>query len=207
MDDLMRFTVLDMLGTFAFALSGAIAARQKSLDMFGILSIAYIVACGGGVLRDFAIGAIPPAGLSNWRYLVVAGFASVLTIVAYPLVQRMHSPVQLFDALGLGFFAVYGVHKALAYGHNVELAVILGITAAVGGGVMRDVLLNRTPLILRKEIYASAALVAAVIQVAGERFGWPQEWVPWVGIVACFALRYLSLRYQWNLPRFSGGPG
>jgi uncharacterized membrane protein YeiH len=203
----MFFTALDMLGTFAFAISGAVAARQKRLDLFGVLSIAYIVACGGGIMRDVAIGAIPPAGLSDWRYLAVAVLASLLTIACYPLVKRMTNPVQLFDALGLGFFAVFGAHKSLVYGHNIEVAVMLGVTAAVGGGVLRDVLLNRTPLILRKEIYASAALVAAVIQVLGDTFAWPQQWVPWVGIVICFALRYLSLRYRWNLPRFSDGPG
>jgi len=207
MNEHMFFTALDMLGTFAFAISGAVAARQKRLDLFGVLSIAYIVACGGGIMRDVAIGAIPPAGLSDWRYLAVAVLASLLTIACYPLVKRMTNPVQLFDALGLGFFAVFGAHKSLVYGHNIEVAVMLGVTAAVGGGVLRDVLLNRTPLILRKEIYASAALVAAVIQVLGDTFAWPQQWVPWVGIVICFALRYLSLRYRWNLPRFSDGPG
>jgi len=207
MNEHMFFTALDMLGTFAFAISGAVAARQKRLDLFGVLSIAYIVACGGGVMRDVAIGAIPPAGLSDWRYLAVAVLASLLTIACYPLVKRMTNPVQLFDALGLGFFAVFGAHKSLVYGHNIEVAIMLGVTTAVGGGVLRDVLLNRTPLILRKEIYASAALVAAVIQVLGDTFAWPQQWVPWVGIVICFALRYLSLRYRWNLPRFSDGPG
>src|SRR3546814_5049269 len=98
----------------------------------------------------------------------------------------MNNPVQLFDALGLGFFAVFGAHKALAYGHNIEVAIILGVISAVGGGVMRDILLNRTPLILRKEIYASAALVAAAIQVVGEHLDWSLQWVPWVGIVVCF---------------------
>jgi len=207
MNEHMFFTALDMLGTFAFAISGAVAARQKRLDLFGVLSIAYIVACGGGIMRDVAIGAIPPAGLSDWRYLAVAVLASLLTIAFHPLVKRMTNPVQLFDALGLGFFAVFGAHKSLIYGHNIEVAIMLGVTAAVGGGVLRDVLLNRTPLILRKEIYASAALVAAVIQVLGDTFAWPSQWVPWVGIVVCFGLRYLSLRYRWNLPRFSDGPG
>ena len=207
MNEHMFFTALDMLGTFAFAISGAVAARQKRLDLFGVLSIAYIVACGGGIMRDVAIGAIPPAGLSDWRYLAVAVLASLLTIAFHPLVKRMTNPVQLFDALGLGFFAVFGAHKSLVYGHNIEVAIMLGVTAAVGGGVLRDVLLNRTPLILRKEIYASAALVAAAIQVLGDTFAWPSQWVPWVGIVVCFGLRYLSLRYRWNLPRFSDGPG
>src|SRR3546814_20395163 len=134
----MPFTVLDLLGTFAFALSGAIAARQKRLDLFGVLSLAYIVACGGGVLRDLAIGATPPAGLSDWRYLAIAALAALLTIAAYPWVQRMNTPVQLFDALGLSFFAVLGAHKALGYGANIEVAIIFGVISSAGGGVSRD---------------------------------------------------------------------
>src|SRR3546814_7913626 len=110
-------------------------------------------------------------------------------MVAYPLLQRLDHPVQMFDALGLSFFAVFGAHKALAFGHNAQVAVLLGIVSAVGGGVMRDVLLNRTPLILRKEIYASAALAAAVVQVGGARMELSMEWVPWAGIVLCFGLR------------------
>ena len=135
--------------------------------------------------------------------LALALLASVFVIAAYPLVKRLDHPVQWFDALGLSFFAVFGAHKALAYDHNAQVAIMLGVVSAVGGGAMRDVLLNRTPLILRKEIYASAALAAAVIQVAGERLGLSTEWLPWVGIVLCFSLRYLAMRHHWNLPRFS----
>jgi uncharacterized membrane protein YeiH len=201
------FQLLDLAGTFAFAISGAVAARQKQLDLFGIIAIAYMVACGGGILRDLCIGAIPPAGLADWRYLAMALVASVLAIAAYPLLQKLDHPVQMFDALGLGFFAVFGAHKALLYGFNVQVAVVLGVVSAVGGGAMRDVLLNRTPLIQRKEIYASAALAAAVLQVSGERLEWPAQWLPWSGIVLCFGLRYLAMRYHWNLPRFSRGDG
>src|SRR3546814_15576839 len=92
----------------------------------------------------------------------------------------------MVDGVGRSFCAVFGAHKALAFGHNAQVAVLLGIVSAVGGGVMRDVLLNRTPLILRKEIYASAALAAAVVQVGGARMELSMEWVPWAGIVLCF---------------------
>jgi uncharacterized membrane protein YeiH len=203
MNETLLFTVLDMAGTFAFAISGAVAARQKNLDLFGIIAIAYMVACGGGIIRDVCIGAIPPVGLADWRYLALALVASALVMVAYPLAQRLDHPVQMFDALGLSFFAVFGAHKALEHGHNVQVAIVLGVVSAVGGGALRDVLLNRTPLILRKEIYASAALVAAVVQVTGERLALSMDWLPWLGIVLCFGLRYLAMRYHWNLPRFS----
>src|SRR3546814_9557583 len=153
-EELLLCTMLDMAGTFAFAISGAVAARQKNLDRFGIIAIAYMVACGGGIIRDVCIGAVPPAGLADGRYLVLALAASALAMMAYPLLQRLDHPVQMFDALGLSFFAVFGAHKALAFGHNAQVAVLLGIVSAVGGGVLRDVLLNRTPFILRQSLYA-----------------------------------------------------
>ena len=196
------FTLLDLAGTFAFALSGAVAARQRGLDWFGIMAIAFTVACGGGVVRDLCIGAVPPAGLTDWRYLAVSLIAALMTMGAHSLVERLAHPVLLFDALGLGMFAVSGAQKALIFGHNSEVAVLLGMVTAVGGGVARDVLLNRVPAILQREIYASAALVGAGIEVAGSVMGWSSNWRPWLALSMCFALRYLSLRYHWNLPRF-----
>ena len=143
------FTFLDLAGTFAFALSGAIAARERGLDWFGVLVIAFTVACGGGVLRDLCLGAIPPAGLADWRYLATALAAAVLTLASRRVVQGLAHPVTLFDTLGLGLFAVTGAQKALLLGANAEVAVLLGMVTAVGGGVARDVLLNRVPVILR----------------------------------------------------------
>lgn len=197
------FNLLDLAGTFAFAISGAVAARQRNLDLFGVLMLAFITACGGGIARDVCLGAIPPAGLSDWRYLVTAMAAALLSIAAYPWVERLSTPVRFFDAIGLGLFAVYGAHKALEYGSNAEVAVLLGMLTAIGGGLARDVLLTRVSIVLQKEIYASAALLAAAMAVAGDRFGWSTWFSTWLPIVLCFALRYLSLRFHWNLPSFS----
>src|ERR1700712_3687715 len=196
------FTFLDLAGTFAFALSGAVAAKQRGLDWFGILVIAFTVACGGGVLRDLCIGAIPPAGLADWRYLATALAAAVITMGSHGLVERMAHPVVLFDSLGLGLFAVTGAQKALLFGANGEVAVLLGMVTAVGGGVARDVLLNRVPVILQREIYASAALVGAATATCGALLGLASPALTWCAVAACFALRMLSLRYRWNLPRF-----
>jgi uncharacterized membrane protein YeiH len=196
------FTVLDLAGTFAFALSGAVAARERGLDWFGIGVLAFTVACGGGVLRDLCIGAIPPAGLADWRYLGVALFAAVLATASRGLVERLAHPVVLFDTLGLGLFAVTGAQKALLFGWNAEVAVLMGMVTAVGGGVARDVLLNRVPVILQREIYASAALVGAAIVTFGALLGLASPVLTWCAVAACFALRMLSLRYRWNLPRF-----
>src|SRR4051794_40625681 len=145
------FTLLDLAGTFAFAISGAVAARQKGLDWFGLLFVAFTVACGGGVLRDLCLGALPPAGLADWRYLTVALVAAAVTMGSTRLVERLRHPVVLFDSLGLGLFAVTGAQKALALGAGMEVAILLGMVTAVGGGVARDVLLNRVPVILQRE--------------------------------------------------------
>jgi uncharacterized membrane protein YeiH len=196
------YTVLDLLGTFVFALSGAVAARQKQLDIFGIFSLAFSVACGGGIIRDLCIGAVPPAGLTNWLYLVMVLAATILTIGFYRVVNFLNQPVLLFDALGLSVFAVTGAHKAIAFGHNYEVAVLLGIVTAVGGGVIRDILLNRIPVILTREIYASAAMIGAMIVVCGDYLHYPKELVSVVAIMCCFSLRFLSLHFHWNLPSF-----
>ena len=196
------FTFLDLAGTFAFALSGAVAARERGLDWFGVLVIAFTVACGGGVLRDLCIVAIPPAGLADWRYLLAAVIAAALTMASRGLVERLAHPVVLFDTLGLGLFAVTGAQKALLFGSNAEVAVLLGMVTAVGGGVARDVLLNRVPVILQREIYASAALVGAAIATFGDVLGLASPALTWCAVAACFALRMASLRFRWNLPRF-----
>jgi uncharacterized membrane protein YeiH len=199
------YTALDLIGTFAFAISGAVAARQRRLDLFGIIVVSFMVACGGGIIRDLCIGAVPPAGLANWAYLAVSLFAAGLTIAAYPQVRRLRHPVLLFDAIGLGLFAVAGAQKALAYSQSAEPAIILGIVSAVGGGVMRDVLLSRVPAILDREIYASAALLGASVQVGLTYAGWSTFWTPWVAVISCVALRLASLYFGWRLPVFHAG--
>lgn len=205
MDQLHEFYYfLDMAGTFVFAVSGATAARSQGLDVFGIIVIAFIVACGGGIIRDLCIGSIPPSGLSTWKYLFISVSGAVLTMGLFSIVMRMSKPVLFFDALGLSLFAVTGAQKSLAYGHNVQVAILLGVVTAVGGGVIRDVLLNKVPVILQKEIYALAALIASSIVVLG-------SFIPsvsmdlWsvIALVVCCSLRLMSLYFKWNLPTFS----
>ena len=196
------YTFIDLAGTFAFAISGAVAARDKGLDVFGILVVAFTVACGGGIIRDLCIGAIPPAGLSDWRYLTVAMIAAIITMSLNSLSRWLNRPVLLFDALGLSLFAVSGAQKALEFGHNNEMAILLGMITAVGGGVLRDVLLNRVPVIFEKEIYASAALLGAAVVVIGAYSGWSNDWVFPGGFLLCFILRILALYCHWELPVF-----
>ena len=203
MNEQLLFNLVDLAGTFAFAISGATAARRGNLDLFGILMVACVTACGGGIARDLCIGAIPPAGLADWRYLATAVVAALVTVVAYRQVERLTYPVRLFDAMGLGLFAVYGAHKALLYTRNAEVAIILGMLTAIGGGLARDMLLARVSVVLQKEIYASAAFLGAALCVLGERLRWPAVWATWLPIALCFVLRFVSLRYGWNLPRFA----
>ena len=196
------YTFIDLAGTFAFAISGAVAARDKGLDVFGILIVAFTVACGGGIIRDLCIGSVPPVGLSDWRYLAVAMIAAIIIMSLDSLSKWLNKPVLLFDALGLSLFAVSGARKALYLGHNAEVAILVGMITAIGGGVLLDVLLNRIPVIFQKEIYASAALVGAGTVVAGAYFGWPNDWVFPAGFLFCFILRMLALYYHWELPAF-----
>lgn len=197
------YTVIDLGGTFAFAISGAIAAKVKGLDIFGILVVSFTVACGGGILRDISIGAIPPTGISDWRYLFVSLIAAAVAIGISPILKLLNRPVILFDALGLSLFAVTGAQKTLSYGHNYEVAVLLGILTAVGGGVIRDIFLNRIPVIFENEIYASAALLGALVVVTGNYLGISNQWTFPVGFLLCFTLRILALKYHWKLPTFN----
>lgn len=194
------FVLVDLLGTFAFAVSGALAAEQRRLDLFGVLVTSHLTACGGGVIRDLCLGAVPPVGISDWRYLATSALAATIAIWARPMLDHFKHPIVFFDSLGLGFFAVIGAHKAMQFGHNLEVAIILGMVTAVGGGVARDVVLNRVPIILEKEIYAIAALVGAAIQVSGQLMEWRLALTPWFGALTCFAIRALALRYSWSLP-------
>ncbi|VVM65813.1 hypothetical protein PS662_01543 [Pseudomonas fluorescens] len=200
MDTHLIYTVLDLLGTFAFGVSGAVAARQQRLDLFGIATITFIVACGGGILRDLCLGTLPPAGLSSWRYLVVSLIAAAWVVCAYPMVCRMKSPVQLFDSIGLGLFAVAGAKKALAVQAGAEVAILLGMVSAVGGGVLRDILLSRVPGILQREIYASAALAGAGVEVLLSYSGANTVVISWLTAGGCTVLRMASLHFGWRLP-------
>src|SRR5580700_3939947 len=166
-------SVLDFCGTFVFAISGALAGVKRKLDLFGVLVLSFAAATSGGIARDVLIGAIPPAAVDDWRYLAVSLFAGVVTFYFSPLIVRMWNPVLLFDAAGLSLFAVAGASKALAYGLNPVMAVVLGMVTGVGGGMVRDVLLAEIPMVLRSELYAVTALLAAAIVVIGHLWQFP----------------------------------
>ncbi len=192
--------LLDFTGTFAFAISGALVAVRHRLDLFGVLCLSFAAATAGGIVRDVLLGAVPPVSLVDWRYLALSSLAGLLTFYRSTLVERMRNPVQVFDAIGLGLFAVLGTSKALAAGLGPVGAVVLGVLSGIGGGIARDVLVAQIPNVLRRELYAVAALVAALVVVGGHALALPGEAVAVVAATACFGLRLMAIRRGWRLP-------
>jgi len=195
---------LDLAGTFVFGISGALLAVRRGLDLFGIAVLALAAGLAGGMIRDVLLGATPPTALADPRYLLTALAAGVFAFFAHRLVERVAKPVMVLDALGLGLFAVSGCTKALLFGLGPLPAVLLGIVTAVGGGALRDLLVAETPRVLREEIYALAAMVGAATVVAGAALGLPEGWTAGAGILACFALRVVSVWRGWRAPRAPG---
>ncbi len=193
-------SIIDLLGTFVFAASGATVGVRREVDLFGVLVLSFAAATAGGIIRDALIGATPPASLADWRYLVVACVAGVVVFYKSDLVEHFRNPVQMLDAAGLGLFAVAGTSKALTFGLTPTSAVLLGVLSGIGGGMVRDVLVAEVPAVLRSELYASAALVGAIIVVAADALGLARAPAMFAGAIACFSLRFMAIRYGWRLP-------
>ena len=192
--------VLDLVGTFVFALSGATAGVKRRLDLFGVLVLSFAAGNSGGITRDLLIGAVPPAAISDWRYLAVSLLAGVVTFCWSPGIDRLRSPVLVFDAAGLALFAVSGTQKALAFGLNPVMAALLGMLTGIGGGMVRDVLLAEIPTVLRADLYAVAALAGAAVVVIGSLLHLPSTAATIVGAALCFGLRLMAIRRGWHLP-------
>ncbi|MFY9844046.1 MAG: trimeric intracellular cation channel family protein [Terriglobales bacterium] len=195
----------DMAGTLLFAIEGALAAISGDLDLLGLMVLAFSVALGGGIFRDLLIGAIPPSSLRDWRYSAMAFAGGAVVFFMYRFVQGIPSEVILIlDAAGLALFAVAGTEKALLYGMHPFIAVLLGTVTAVGGGTVRDIFLARVPLVLRSDIYATAAMAGAVVMIVSRRLKMPHLWSAVLGGMFCFVLRIVSVWRHWNLPKVLG---
>jgi uncharacterized membrane protein YeiH len=192
--------ILDLGGTFVFAISGAVAAVNRRLDIFGILVLSFVAGNFGGIGRDVLIGAIPPAALADGQYLLVSVLAGLLTFFSYAGVDRLRSPVLLFDAVGLSFFAVAGAQKAIAFGLSPIMSALLGMLTGIGGGMTRDVLLTEIPQVLRSDLYAVAALAGASVVVIGDMLHFPYGASALVGGALCFGLRFVAIKHSWHLP-------
>jgi len=198
---------LDLIGVFVFALAGALAGVRQRLDLFGVLVLSFVTATSGGILRDLLIGAVPPAVLQDWRYLGVALLAGVVTFFWHGLIERLRHPVRVFDAAGLGLFAVAGTQKALAFGLSPVMSALLGMITGIGGGVMRDLLLSEVPDVFRGQVYALAALAGAALVVLGDWLHWSEIPTGIAGALLCFGLRILAMRFNWHLPSARGAGG
>lgn len=192
--------LLDLFGTFVFALSGALVAVRRGLDLFGMLVLSFAASSAGGIIRDLLIGAMPPAAIQDWRYLGVSVLAGLLTFFRHADIERMRNPMQLSDAAGLALFAVAGAQKALAVDLPPGMAALLGMLTGIGGGMLRDVLVSEIPTVLRADLYAVAALAGAAIVVLGDMLHMPPLATTLLGAVVCFSLRFMAIRYGWRLP-------
>jgi uncharacterized membrane protein YeiH len=196
------FLVLDLAGTFAFALNGAwTATRVARLDIVGVLVLGMLTAQGGGFLRDTVLGSLPPATFADWRYLAVAAAGSMVAFLLGRLLDRLATPILVFDAAGLALFAVTGAIKGMDFGAGAAQAVILGAVTAVGGGTLRDVLIRRVPTVLTSGLYAIPAILGALVVVAAIELDMTAGVGAAVGAAVCFAVRMLGVHYGIDAPR------
>lgn len=200
----LLLVVLDMTGIFVFAISGGLVGVRKGLDIFGVLVLAAATGLGGGFVRDVLIGAVPPAALADWGYLVVPVVAGLATFWFHPALGRMERLVTGFDAAGLGLFCVVGALKALDYGLGPVPAALMGVVSAVGGGVIRDILAGRVPVVLRSELYATPALVGASVAVVGESLGLATWTYAIPAAALCTTWRLVAVWRGWQAPRPAG---
>lgn len=205
------FHICELVGTVAFAVAGAMVAIDKRVDLFGVLFLGMLTALGGGCLRDVLLGRFPPAMFSNYVYVTVSIVTALIVFIAARLLAERYRLNEaaidqinnVFDALGLGVFAVVGVEVSISagYGSNGFLAVFMGMTTAIGGGVLRDLLLREIPFVLKKRIYAIAAICGALAYYIGWRLSLPETVSVLAGVGVTFVLRLLATAFKWNLPK------
>ncbi|HEX7041180.1 MAG TPA: trimeric intracellular cation channel family protein [Trueperaceae bacterium] len=201
--------VPNLVGTFVFALSGGVAGVKGRVDLFGLAVLAFAAGNAGGIMRDMILGRFPAGSLSDWRYLAVSVLAAVVVFLWYPDIDRRRRLVLYFDAGGLALFAVTGTLAALSVGLGPVMAPVMGMLTGIGGGMLRDVLVNETPAVLKSDLYAIAALAAGLVVVVGDALGWPWLATFVVGAGLCFFLRMMAIHRGWGLPTapWSSGPG
>ena len=197
----MLLTALDIVGTFAFALSGGVRAVENRMDPFGVIFLSFVAAVSGGIARDVLIGAVPPAALQSGLYVGIAVVAGTICFFAYERILQLARPVAFFDAIGLGLVCVVGARKALDAGLSPVMAALLGMLTAVGGGIAADIMTARPPMVLRRDIYALAALAGAALLTLGDLVGVPDAVVAPLGALLATSLRLVALSYDWHLPR------
>jgi uncharacterized membrane protein YeiH len=200
---------LDWGGTFVFALSGGLLGVQKRFDLFGVLFLSFVVAVAGGMMRDVLIGAVPPAAVREVHYFLIAIAGGLTTFYWYPKVASLQRQTLLFDAVGLGLFAVVGAQKAIDHGIHPLMVAIMGMLTGIGGGMTRDLLAGDVPFVLRSDLYAVAALAAGAIVAIGHVLGAPPLYPMLLGAAVCIFMRLMAIYRGWRAPmaRWGGGEG
>jgi uncharacterized membrane protein YeiH len=193
------YNAMDVTGTFSFAVAGAMAAMEKKLDPFGVIILAFVTAIGGGTVRDVLLGVKPVSWLLDMQTVSIILSGSILSLFFASRIRKFFSLITLFDALGLGFFTITGMEKAIGFGLQPGICIALGTISGCFGGVIRDVLLNNVPLVFRKEIYASASIAGGIVYYL-MRSNMGNEMAFIIGFTTIVLLRLLALHFRWSLP-------
>lgn len=194
-------TALEIGGVFFAALSGGLAAVRKNFDLFGVLVIAWAAGLGGGLLRDILIGATPPVGISNWRFVLTAVIAGFAIFMLHPSVTRMRRTVIVLDAWALGFFVLIGTTKGLQFGAGPLASLMVGVLTGIGGGILRDILVGEVPLVLAdRQLYAIPAFLGAAVVVGLWHLEWWNVWLQVSVVLMVSGIRLMSLRMGWVVP-------
>lgn len=191
---------LDLIGTGVFALSGALTAYEKRLDIFGVAAVSFITALGGGTLRDLLIGSTPVAWMQRPVYLAIVIIGLLLAIFFKSAVQKLRKTFFLFDTIGIAVFTILGLQKSLNIGLDPIIAIMMGMVSAVFGGVIRDIVCNEIPLIFRKEIYALACIAGGGIYLTLIYVELSADLSIALSILSIVTIRILAVKHRWHLP-------
>ena len=194
---------IDILGTMVFAISGALAGRDKKLDFFGIAAVGLITAIGGGTVRDVLLGSTPVGWMEDIIYLSMIGAGVLISLLFGKAVRKLRRTFFMFDTIGIAVFTVLGLQKALTLGVHPVIAIMMGMVSAVFGGVIRDIVCNEIPLIFRKEIYALTCLCGGILYILLQQTGLEQEWNILITVVFIASFRILAVKFKWQLPDIS----
>ena len=201
------FYVFDLAGTLVFAISGAIAAIKKRLDIYGIFILAIVTALGGGMIRDVLLGRTPPTVFTDGLYFAVSCLGALIVVLFHKTIDRFHHPLRIMDAIGLGIFTVIGVRVSLAAGGSWYAAVMMGVITGTGGGMVRDILSREVPLVLQREVYAVASLAGALASIAWLQIPsflgnpLPAGFGAVLAAAVVAAIRIISVYNNWQLPK------
>lgn len=196
-------TIIEILGTMAFAVSGIRLASAKKFDWFGAYVVGLVTAIGGGTLRDLMLD-IPPFWMLNSIYLTVTAVSLAIVIIWGKYLIRLNNTFFVFDTIGLALFVVVGIQKTLAVGYPFWVAIIMGTITGAAGGVIRDIFINEAPLIFRKDIYAMACVLGGIFYWLSYKLGFNEVFIQIITAISIFIIRILAVKYHLSLPVLKG---